>query len=123
MKKTRQKEVRMMPSHPDYPQVNYILALLGMLTNPQVHFNTSKFLKQASNFSPLDQKIGEQERKAMIKELKITLAELFKNKLNGLSLYTEFLSEIDFDDAEFDAESIAKKFDVFVESFHRTSLD
>lgn len=119
----KSREIRMMPSHPDYPQVHYILTLLGMLINPQVHFNTAKFMKQASTFPEIDQTIGEKERKAMIKELKEKLRELFKRKISGLSTYSQFLSELDFDDTEFDEEVFEERLEEFANNLNRIDLE
>lgn len=97
----KSEALRILPSDPDYQRINYIQTMIAMLVNPQVHFNTARFLAETKNFPSAERAVADFDRSQMISELKAELTLLFAKHTPNLDIFASYLKTLKWGDDDF----------------------
>lgn len=100
--------LRMLPSHPEYKKVEYLLALLAAAINPEVHFNFNEIVEAVKRL-PIESKERtdeEEGRKNLIQNVLDELEDIFKAIKAPVPAWIEFINELDMDDLSQEADDL-----------------
>jgi hypothetical protein len=109
--------IKIFASHPDYKRVHLVMTMLAMLTNPQVHFNTAKFLAMTKQLPEAERKLAKEDKKEFIRKLERELKIIFANHVAGGEAFTQFIAQLDFDEDEEEADEA--EYQAFIDGAHK----
>ncbi len=98
MTNSLENAVRMSPSHPEYKKVDYLLALLAAIINPEAHFNFNKISEKVKELPKPERSLEEERRQNFILATKRELQKIFDEIQATPPIWFECIRDFEMDD-------------------------